>query len=153
MQTKKKYIKKCQKRIKHAIKFLLVMCSSQRNDHMIWNWESPETGENNCTFKSNMPRYSIKFEPWHEISNNVVCTTSKASDQPAHTRSLITEPLLVAWVFWILFPYLFRVAGDRKRILGECLLISSLPGKAMRTLVDIARLAERFNMRSQSRAW
>ena len=25
----------------------------------------------------------------HEISNNVVCMTSKASDQPAHTRSLI----------------------------------------------------------------
>ena len=34
-----------------------------------------------------------------------------------------------------------------------CLLISSLPGKALRTHVDIARLAERFNMRSQSRAW
>ena len=39
------------------------------------------------------------------------------------------------------------------RILGECLLISSLPGKALRTLVDIARLAKRFNIRSQSRAW
>ena len=25
----------------------------------------------------------------HEISNNVVCATSKASDQPAHVRSLI----------------------------------------------------------------
>ena len=25
----------------------------------------------------------------HEISNKVVCLTSKASDQPAHTRSLI----------------------------------------------------------------
>ena len=31
----------------------------------------------------------IKNEPVHEISNNVVCATSKASDQPAHTRSLI----------------------------------------------------------------
>ena len=30
-----------------------------------------------------------KKEPVHEISNNVVCTTSKAADQPAHTRSLI----------------------------------------------------------------
>ena len=30
-----------------------------------------------------------KFEPVHEISNNVVCATSKASDQPAHTHSLI----------------------------------------------------------------
>ena len=28
-------------------------------------------------------------EPVHEISNNVVCATSKATDQPAHTRSLI----------------------------------------------------------------
>ena len=32
---------------------------------------------------------SIPFEPRHEISNNVVCATSKGSDQPAHTRSLI----------------------------------------------------------------
>ena len=28
-------------------------------------------------------------ETEHEISNNVVCATNKASDQPAHTRSLI----------------------------------------------------------------
>ena len=32
---------------------------------------------------------SIIIEPVHEISNNVVCATSKASDQPAHTDSLI----------------------------------------------------------------
>ena len=32
---------------------------------------------------------TIKNEPVHEISNNVVCATSKGSDQPAHTRSLI----------------------------------------------------------------
>ena len=31
------------------------------------------------------------YEPCHEISNNVVCATSKASDQPAHTRSLIRD--------------------------------------------------------------
>ena len=29
------------------------------------------------------------IEPRHEISNNVVCATSKASDQPAQMRSLI----------------------------------------------------------------
>ena len=29
------------------------------------------------------------IEPQHEISNNVVCATSKASDQSAHMRSLI----------------------------------------------------------------
>ena len=33
--------------------------------------------------------YEYKIESVHEISNNVVCATSKASDQPAHTRSLI----------------------------------------------------------------
>ena len=31
----------------------------------------------------------MKFEPVHAITNNVVCATSKASDQPAHTHSLI----------------------------------------------------------------
>ena len=35
-----------------------------------------------------LPVQSI-IEPRHEISNNVVCATSKGSDQPAHTRSLI----------------------------------------------------------------
>ena len=29
------------------------------------------------------------LELWHGISNNVVCATSKGSDQPAHTRNLI----------------------------------------------------------------
>ena len=29
------------------------------------------------------------YGPRHEISNNVVSATSKVSDQPAHTRSLI----------------------------------------------------------------
>ena len=33
-------------------------------------------------------------EPGHEISNNVVCATSKASDQPAHTHSLIRALLV-----------------------------------------------------------
>ena len=32
----------------------------------------------NCMFKLNI------IEPQHEISNNVVCATSKASDQPTH---------------------------------------------------------------------
>ena len=74
-----------------------------------------------------MPRKYI-IEPWHEISNNVVCGTSKASDQPTHMHNLIrafdmrfptmwyvgpakpqislrictvwSEPLLVAWIFY-----------------------------------------------------
>ena len=31
----------------------------------------------------------VIIESVHEISNNVACATSKDSDQPAHTRSLI----------------------------------------------------------------
>ena len=31
---------------------------------------------------------NLLYEPWHEISKNVVCATSKGSDQPAHTHSL-----------------------------------------------------------------
>ena len=33
--------------------------------------------------------HMLLFEPVHEISNNVVCATSKASEQPVRTRSLI----------------------------------------------------------------
>ena len=39
--------------------------------------------------KIEAPTTIYKFEPVHEISNNLVCATSKASDQPAHMRSLI----------------------------------------------------------------
>ena len=45
------------------------------------------------------------YEPRHEIFNNVVCATSKASDQPAHMRSLIrafAHRLNILWVlsYW-----------------------------------------------------
>ena len=33
--------------------------------------------------------HAAAHEPVHELSNNMVCATSKALDQPAHTRSLI----------------------------------------------------------------
>ena len=32
---------------------------------------------------------AMKYESVHEISNNVVCATNKASDQPVHRGSLI----------------------------------------------------------------
>ena len=45
-------------------------------------------------------------EPVHEIFNNKVCATSKASDQPAHTRSLIRafdSRLSILWLlsYWL----------------------------------------------------
>ena len=41
-------------------------------------------------------------EPRHEISNNMVCATSKASDQPAHTRSLIRAFTCRSNIIWLL---------------------------------------------------
>ena len=35
----------------------------------------------------------LLFEPVDEIPNDVICATSKTSDQPAHTRSLIRASL------------------------------------------------------------
>ena len=44
--------------------------------------------ENIGLLQPKMQRQVIN-EPVHEISNNVVCVTSRVSDQPAHTCSLI----------------------------------------------------------------
>ena len=49
---------------------LVVVCDTSKKCYLVWH-----TG--------------LSYEPRHEICNNVVCATSKASDQPAHTRSLI----------------------------------------------------------------
>ena len=51
----------------------------QAGNTQISNFQTMKTAE----------RYEILFEPVHEISINVVCATSNASDQPAHTCSLI----------------------------------------------------------------
>ena len=42
------------------------------------------------------------YEPWHEISNDVVCATSKASDQPALMRSLIRAFASLFDILWVL---------------------------------------------------
>ena len=44
----------------------------------------------------------IPNEPWHEISNNVECATSKTSDQSAHTRSLIRAFASRLHILWVL---------------------------------------------------
>ena len=49
-----------------------------------------------------METENITYEPRHEISNDMVCATSKASDQPAHTRSLI-RAFASRWnILWLL---------------------------------------------------
>ena len=48
-------------------------------------WGSMEYTDKDCLAKGK----TLIYVPRRDISNNVVCATSKASDQPAHTRSLI----------------------------------------------------------------
>ena len=57
--------------------------------HVKMNEISPFFGRTEPTFSRVNGLQHNKFEPRHEISTNVVCGTSKASDQPAHSRSLI----------------------------------------------------------------
>ena len=67
---------------------------------------------NVCEAQSIFKKYWTMFvkekptEPWHENSNDVVCATSKASDQPAHMRSLIrvfASHLNILWlsIYWL----------------------------------------------------
>ena len=46
------------------------------------------------------------IEPWHEISNNEICATSKGSDQTAHTRSLIRAFASRLSILWLLSYWL-----------------------------------------------
>ena len=46
--------------------------------------------------------FLLTNEPVHEISNNVVCATSKASDQPALMRSLIRAFARRLSILWLL---------------------------------------------------
>ena len=39
-----------------------------------------------CVFNGFKYNKLATYEPRHEIANNVVCATSKGSDQPAHSR-------------------------------------------------------------------
>ena len=56
----------------HMLIFSFPFCEGMNSAMLIWSF---------C-------RETI-IELVHEISSNVVCEASKASDQPAHTRSLI----------------------------------------------------------------
>ena len=50
--------------------------------------DSSVNSDQSVTF-SKASRFGSIKDPWHGIPVNVVCATSKDSDQPAHTRSLI----------------------------------------------------------------
>ena len=60
--------------------------------------------------------HATAHEPVHEISNNVVCATSKASDQPVHTRSLIRA---YASHYKCLFQSLLQDISSHQRIVDS----------------------------------
>ena len=67
--------------------FKLINLSTEANSvdpvHTVQHGSTLFEQETSKTFRQ------TTFEPPHGISNNVVCVTGKASDQPAHMRSLI----------------------------------------------------------------
>ena len=74
---------------------------SLENQHFIWE-QKEKSDQNVWIFTIS----KVIIEPVHEISNTEVCATSKASDQPAHTRSLIrafTSRLSNLWLlsYWL----------------------------------------------------
>ena len=76
-----------------------------------------------CTVKT------LKLLFWSIVKTQMKCCTAKGGFSS------------VATLFAKMKTFL-KDRSDMHHILGECLLISSLPGKALKTLVDIARLAE-----------
>ena len=61
------------------------------SNNMIWRGREIATIYSRIFYdmRSRLAILTVTNEPVHEISNNVVCATSKGSDQPAKTRSLI----------------------------------------------------------------
>ena len=61
------------------------------------------TGELGMKKALSWHQYKKKIiEPVHEISNNVVCATSKTSNQPAHTHSLVRAFASRLSILWLL---------------------------------------------------
>ena len=89
--------------------FKLLYAISHKTEHLTWRhknflaiYRDVKQGDGLCRLLFNI----FIYEPQHEISNNVVCATSKASDQPTHIRSLIRafdSRLNILWVlsYWL----------------------------------------------------
>ena len=79
----------------HAIEFEVIAVMqikhfvvSDRYFNTDWQFEMFKRGKGN-RHERLFQCVPTTYEPRHEISNNVVCATSKGSDQPAHMCSLI----------------------------------------------------------------
>ena len=66
---------------------VLIYQYEDRSDVCVKLVPTPKKLQEFFVSKSFLFRITKLFEPRHEISNTVVCATSTASDQPAHTQS------------------------------------------------------------------
>ena len=90
-----------------TLTWLLPTGAMESASKSIFRWEiiepSLKTKFNNYCYRELMAviACSLHATRWAValISNNVVCATSKVSDQPEH-RAVWSEPLLVAWIFF-----------------------------------------------------
>ena len=99
--------------------------TTQQLLHVIWKWIDPIDKSVKIQYYLNrlkvvleevrfmfystfniVKKYCMSNEPWHDISNNVVCATSKASDQPARKRSLIRAFASRLSILWLLSYWL-----------------------------------------------
>ena len=86
----------------------MLMMNPLNNILSYYKENGPKTmwGNVSPNLKAQFCQCTLKFEPQHEISNNVVCATSKASDQPAHMRSLIRAFASRLNILWLLSYWL-----------------------------------------------
>ena len=82
--------------------------------HILQNYSRVLVSQNIC----DRPIATKTLELWHEIAINVVCATYKASDQPAHTRSLIRAFASRMNIKWVLsyWPNIIWVSKLKKRL-------------------------------------
>ena len=89
-----------------------------------------------------MPTMSLTVnEQGHEISNNVVCATSKCSDQPAHTRSLIRAFASRLNILWALSYWTSFGVSNLKRRLHRLAWVYNCLNT---TLLEITCIAQMF---------
>ena len=67
----------------------LSTAASHLSQHVLHGYQSFQIVVSGAELLYQSGYAKMLYEPWHGLSNNMVCSTSKASDQPAHTRSLI----------------------------------------------------------------
>ena len=89
--------------------FCSVIWSTSTSPHssgeiFVGQWNNMKVKQSHWWFISSLQVFwnCYNNEPWRGISNNVVCATSKASDQPAHMRSLFRAFACRLNILWLL---------------------------------------------------